>query len=309
MKNYYTKYGEIAGIGEFSIYPDEKLKECMVTKRIEITTEYGVLTPQYEFGEDRRKYTYSMSFFNDGALRRIALHEKSMIKTPLGDMEAELITFYKSGRIKRVFPLNGRISAYWSERDESKLATVDVIETSVGIIRAKIIAYSFYETGELKDLTFWPGQDIKVNTLIGELKLRIGISFYKNGKIKSFEPLLPVKLNTVLGKIEAYDYNANGMNGDVNSIVFSEDGNVNEFITFSKKVTVKDNDGNTIGNFSPVQELDEDGAEICFRGLKFKFEGDTVIINDCFEYDLTECDFDIEDYVKTAQNMCASCGS
>ena len=71
MKKYNTKYGEIKGIGEFYMYPDGKLKECMVHTRIKITTDYGVLTPQYEFGEDRRKYTYSLSLYNDGTLRRI----------------------------------------------------------------------------------------------------------------------------------------------------------------------------------------------------------------------------------------------
>lgn len=307
MKKYNTKYGEIKGVGEFSLYPDGKLKECMVSKEMIIETEYGEFVPQYEFGEDRRKYTYSLSLYNDGTLRRIALHEKNMVKTPHGEMEAELITFYKSGRIKRIFPLNGRISAYWSEMDESNLASIDEIKTSVGIIKAKVIAYSFYETGELKDLTFWPGQNIIVDTPIGELKLRIGISFYKNGAIKSVEPLLPVKLNTALGEVEAYDYNANGMNGDVNSIIFSEDGKVEEFITFSKKVTVKDKSGNNIENFEPVQELDEDGTEISFTGLRFKFEDNTVIINNCFKYNLSEYNFHIEEYIKKAQNMCASC--
>ena len=45
-----------------------------------------------------------------------------MLKLPAGDYQAELITFYEDGNVKRVFPLYGQISAYWSVEEEMEQA-------------------------------------------------------------------------------------------------------------------------------------------------------------------------------------------
>ena len=36
---------------------------------------------------------------------------------------AEQVSFYESGALKRIFPLNGTLSGYWTQEDEAKLAT------------------------------------------------------------------------------------------------------------------------------------------------------------------------------------------
>ena len=286
MKTYNTKYGELKHISEYSLYPDDTLKECMLLEESKLNTDFGVLIPQYEYGDDRRKYVYSISFYQDGTMRRIALHDKTIIKTPVGEMSAELLTFYKSGKIKRVFPLNGRISAYWSEQDEYKLATEDTLNLLIGEIKGKIIAYSFYEDGTLKDITTWPGEKLHIETPIGAVEGRIGIALYEDGSLKSFEPRMPIKIKTPIGEIEAYDVNANGMNGDKNSLEFYVDGNIKEVTTCSMKISLISHDGEVFEVFEPVQEWDEDNVEISFSGLKISFKNNKIMFNDFFEYSI-----------------------
>ncbi len=309
MKKYNTKYGELKHISEYSLYPDDTLKECMLLEESKLNTDIGVLIPQYEYGDDRRKYVYSISFYQDGTMRRIALHDKTIIKTPVGEMSAELLTFYKSGKIKRVFPLNGRISAYWSEQDEYKLATEDTLNLLIGEIKGKIIAYSFYEDGTLKDITTWPGEKLHIETPIGAVEGRIGISLYEDGSLKSFEPRMPIKIKTPIGEIEAYDVNANGMNGDKNSLEFYANGNIKEITTCSMKISLISHDGEVFEIFEPVQEWDEDNVEISFSGLKISFKNNKIMFNDFFEYSIEEYDFVIESYERRVQSMCASCSS
>jgi len=122
MSSYMTQYGEITGISENSTYADNQLMDCVINERVELHTPLGLLTPQYEHSEVRRKHIYSISFFQNGKISRIALNEQTEVKTPVGILPAELITFYESGSMKRLFPLNGQISGYWSEDDEYKLA-------------------------------------------------------------------------------------------------------------------------------------------------------------------------------------------
>ncbi len=309
MEDYPTRYGILHHIGEYSLYSGKSLKECMLLDKVELVTEYGTLIPQYEFEENRRKYIYSVSFYEDGALSRVALNERTRIPAPIGDIEAELITFYKSGKIKRLFPLNGRISAYWDENDEYRLAQEVTVKTAGTLIKTKIIGYSFYENGALKALTFWPRDAVKLDTPIGSIRVRIGVSFYPDGRIKSVEPSLPVLVQTPIGPVKAYDYNANGISGDRNSLVFTADGAVQELVTSVMKVSVRDRTGKLIVVFSPEQEWDEDGLEISFTTLRLSFEDNRVCFNDTSIFDMTDNSFTIEPYTRTAPSMCDDCAS
>jgi hypothetical protein len=309
MKSYPTRYGMLQHISEYSLYPDKSMKECMLMDKVVLTTGHGDLIPQYEFSENRRKYIYSLSLYEDGALRKIALNDKTKIMTPLGSMEAELITFYQSGKLKRLFPLNGRISAYWDEDEEYKLATKEMIELPGQTVSAKIIAYNFYESGTLKSITLWPKEVIKLNSPIGEVRVRIGVSFYENGNLKSMEPSFPLAVQTPIGEIKAFDLNADGISGDRNSVVFSEIGSIQELITSGIKITVQGSEGNTPVEYSPVQDCDEDGIEISFQPLKIVFDQDIVRFNDQDEYKITENSFRIERYHSKAPGMCSDCSS
>jgi hypothetical protein len=307
MESYSTRCGVLHHIGEYSLYADGSMKECMFLGEVELTTEYGSLIPQYEFEDNRRKYIYSLSCYKGGSIRRIALNDKTVIPTPIGKKEAELVMFYQSGKLKRLFPLNGRISAYWDENDEYKLAKEDRIELPCGIIKAKVIAYSFYENGVVRDLTFWPKETIKLVTPLGEIRARIGVSFYQDGSIKSLEPSFPVSVQTPIGRIKAFDYNASGISGDQNSLLFTGTGAVQELITSGMKITIQDREGKTLAVFSPVQDLDEDGLEVSFTALKLAFENNKVCFNASSVYDITEHTFIIEAYHRKVPGMCSDC--
>lgn len=309
MNSYSTSYGLLQNIGEYSLYPDGGMKECMLQEKVELTTNYGELIPQYEFEENRRKYIYSLAFYEDGALRKIALNQRTPVKTPIGIKEAELITFYRSGKLKRLFPLNGRISAYWDENEEYRLAKQDTIELPGQIVKAKVIAYSFYECGALKDITLWPKELVKIKTPVGEIRVRIGLALYMEGSIKSLEPCFPIAVQTPIGEIKAYDYNAIGISGDRNSLVFGEDGSIKELITSGMRITVQGKDGAIPVLYSPEQSLNEDGLEISFRTLKLSFGHDSVCFNDQMEYKICEYTFVIEPYQRTIPGMCDDCSS
>jgi antitoxin component YwqK of YwqJK toxin-antitoxin module len=307
MTSYITQYGEIKGISENSTYPGGSLKDCVIKERVELHTPLGLLTPQYEHSEVRRKHIYSVSFYENGKMSRIALNEQTRMKTPVGILPAELITFYENGNIKRLFPLNGQISGFWSEDDEYTLAGEFSFHFSFGDIKAKIIGIYFYEDGKIQSLTFWPKDIVSIKTPIGEQRVRIGFSLYPDGSIKSFEPAEPIDVMTPAGIINSYDTNANGIAGDKNSINFTEEGKIKSLITTNTKISVTGH--NTVKTYSPAYIRDMDEHEIFFLSLKVSFDNDKVTFNDRDEYLIRENIFVIERYIMPKQNSCSDCSS
>jgi antitoxin component YwqK of YwqJK toxin-antitoxin module len=307
-ETYHTKYGVLQGIENNSTYHSGALKECVVSKKVELATDYGVLIPQYDFSDPRKKNQYAISFYEDGSLRGISLNKATDLMTPIGPMGAERILFYPNGKLKRLFPLNGQLSAYWDEDDEYQLAREEEFEFSFGKVKAKIIAISFYEDGNIKNLTFWPKSLIFIETPVGKILTRIGISLYSNGNIKSLEPAAPVKILTPIGSITAYDDTANGITGDINSLNFTEDGKLKSLVTSDNKITVGNSSGR-ITTYSPEQMNDEDGIEITFLPLIIEFEENTVCFNHGVKHELSANTFTIENYVKSGISECSDCSS
>jgi hypothetical protein len=305
MKTYTSKYGEISGIGSFETYPDGMLKECTVHNKIHLETKYGLLTPQYEYDSVRKKYINSISFYKAGSLSRISLNEQTEVTTSVGAIPAELITFYENGNIKRLFPLNGHLSAYWEEKDEYELAEEYSFNFPFGSFKAKIIAISFYESGEVKDLTLWPKETISILTPLGMQRLRIGFSLYPNGSIKSFEPFLPVEVKTTAGIIKAFDVNASGISGDKNSINFYESGELKSLITSTTKVVVTAFSKGTTCEYSP--EYNSNDSLETFKTLKVEFENNKIRFNDNDEYDIDKYDFITEKVNFSEPRQCSDC--
>lgn len=308
MNSINTNYGTLNDVGNVTLHSNGMVKDCVINEKVELDTPYGVLIPQYEFTSHRNKTGYSASFYENGVLRKISLSDITEIITPIGAMPAELIMFYESGKIKRVFPLNGRLSAYWEENDEYQLAKESSFTLPFGEFKAKIIAVSFYESGEVKDFTFWPKEVIKINTPIGETAVRIGISLYSDGSIKSIEPAYQKMIETPIGALKAYDMNANGISGDSNSLNFTQEGSLKSLITSGNKVSVSDDSG-VVCTYTPEQTMDVDGLEVTFQPLKLSFEENTVIFNDMTAYELNSTQFIMEPYVRTAHSLCSDCAS
>ncbi len=306
MKTFTTRYGILKGVENATLYPDGSLKECSVGEESQLITIYGILTPQYDYGDYRKKHVYSASFYEDGALRRIYLNQQTLVPTPIGKMPAELITLYPGGTIKRIFPLNGQMSGYWDENDEYQLAKEQTLEFPFGTITAKMIAISFYESGKIRDLTLWPKERVILQTPVGKVRTHIGVALYPDGSIKSVEPVYATRIQTPIGAIAAYDINANGISGDRNSLVFHPNGALKSLITSNTIITVL-KDGKPVEKFSPEQIIDEDGEEIYFQTIKLEFFQREVQINGGEGYDFSSHTFLMEPYLRVAQNPCENC--
>ena len=139
MESIQTKYGVLNGISSVEFYPDGSLKECILSALNRLATPYGELIPQYETDGIRRKYVKSLSFHQNGNLKSISFQKATIISTPLGAFPAELVIFYPGGEIKRLFPLNGKLSGFWSEEDEYQLAQEIEFSFSFGFFKQKVI--------------------------------------------------------------------------------------------------------------------------------------------------------------------------
>ncbi|MEL7596806.1 MAG: hypothetical protein AAGU01_01250, partial [Clostridiaceae bacterium] len=189
-----TKYGHIKGIYLMDKYPNGNIRDCVLNKPNIIKTKYGDLVAQYEDNDERRKCTLSMSFYDDGNLKSLSLQEQTKIETSLGVLKAEHITFYRNGNIKRIFPLDGKITGYWGEDDEYSLAEEFNFDFSFVKFKQKIIGISFFENEEPKSITLWPKDKVTIESPIGTVEARIGFSLYPDGKLKSFEPYKPLEI-------------------------------------------------------------------------------------------------------------------
>lgn len=235
----------LKGIISSSTYPSGALKSCIVNQPNMIETAVGDLVPQFsnpEFGERQKKYRSSVDFFENGQIKSIALDQQTLLKTTIGNIKAELVTFYEDGAINRIFPLNGKIDGFWSEANERSMAESFDLELPVGRFSAKVIGIHFYRSGRLKSLTIWPGQRLTLATPLGSIDCRAGFSLYENGSVRSLEPMFPIELPTPVGLIRVFDPEIIGMHADVNSVQFNESGELSSVKTIHTGVRAIGND-------------------------------------------------------------------
>ncbi|EPR12022.1 hypothetical protein [Ruminiclostridium papyrosolvens] len=277
----------LLGIVSAFCFQSGRIKECILCEKNVIKTEYGDLIPKYGEDEVRKKYCHSISFYESGKVKSISLESSTLIKTTLGTFPTELVTFYESGRLKRIFPLNGKLSGYWSQEDEEKLCDEFQFHFPFGSFKTKIIGLCFYESGNLKSMTLWPGETIILRTSQSLLPVRIGFSLYENGKLKSVEPAYEITVSTLIGELTAYNENALGINADCNSLIFSENGEIQSLCTNSSKVAIFEKAGSfeTMEAVVKPDPFEEDVVsivplEISFEGHYVKFKSDKKRIYD-----------------------------
>ncbi len=211
----------------------------MNTMRRVYSTEAGELVAQHSTDDLRRKTLQPVQTYGNGNVKSLPLEERTPVYTPAGIIEAEMVTFHESGKLKRVFPLNGKLSGYWSQEDEGKLADPLTFDSPAGPLTAKVISLCFYEDGTLRSMTLWPDETLSVQTPAGVIKTRIGASFSRDGHLRSLEPAEPTPLDTPVGRITAYDSDAVGINGDSNSLVFDDQGQVAAVSTTLSMITAR----------------------------------------------------------------------
>ncbi len=268
--------GSLTGVVRTVALGGGAVQHCTLDKRNEINTRCGVLVPRYGEMNVRRRNNSSMSFYENGAVKRIALEQQTLVVTPLGKKPAELVTFYQSGALKRFFPLDGQISGYWSEQDEEGLLETLNLTLPSGELRAKIIGCCFYENGAVRSLTLWPTQTVQVDAGFGLVDVRHGLSFYKNGKLQSLEPARETAVLTPAGILKAYDASAVGVHGDVNSLVFDERGHVAALTVPGTVFKAFCDDGRT-ETIAPLSVTDPlDNESVIEQPVKVSFSGDSV---------------------------------
>ncbi|MEY8351726.1 hypothetical protein AALB39_00055 [Lachnospiraceae bacterium 54-53] len=226
------KYG-LKGVVIGATYPSGGMKSCRLAQYNEIRVRNQVFVPRYKKPDERKKDNKALAFYENGCIKSIALEERTEVMTSLGVFRAELVTFYENGEIDSLFPLNGQIGFGWSEEDEEKLLEENHFTFPFTRFTEKVIGLRFYPGGKLKSLILWPGKRISIETALGEFPARIGFRLYENGTLESFEPAVPIEINSRIGTIVAFDQNALGIDADYNSVNFYPDGSLKSVKTNS----------------------------------------------------------------------------
>lgn len=210
-----------------------------------LSTKYGTFIPQFTANDLRQKEILPITYHDNGIVKSLPLEEQTMVSTSVGDIPAELMSFHENGSLNRIFPLNGKLSGYWGQDDEAALAKPVALNTPAGIIDARIIGVSFYDNEAIRSVTLWPGEVVSISTSAGFFETRIGICFTPDGEIKSLEPAKPTPVETLAGEITAYDPDAVGVNGDDNSLVFDNNGDITRVTTTLSKLKAVHPNGST----------------------------------------------------------------
>jgi hypothetical protein len=217
--------GVFAGVDSYVCYPSGELEGVKLSEKNMLVTHVGELIPFYT-ETHRRKNKFSVEFHKNGMIKAVALNEIQEIETPIGEFPAELVIFYETGELKRFFPLDGKISGMWSEKEEKALTIPLTFEFPFTSFTALINGIAFYKSGEIRSITLYPGERIPISTEYGEIPTRNGFSLYESGKLESLEPAIPFLIQTPNGPHRAFNPNAIGVNADVNSLVFDEEGKI-----------------------------------------------------------------------------------
>jgi hypothetical protein len=285
-----AKYGSLTGVTFSETYENGVLKGCAFNQANHIKTPLGTLIPNHGASTLRNREGLSLEFFRNGQIKSIDLEEATEVATSLGMISAERLSFYESGRLHRLFPLNGRISGYWTENDEYALSTPISFDLPVGSFTARVISLCFYESGALKSLTLWPQEIIEIKSPDGLVKARFGFSLFEDGTLKSFEPAQPEPIDTPVGIILAYDCHAHGINCDQNSVTYGQDGTISSLLTSNSGLMVTTSDSTQLiqplmkpGQIDPEVMIPEP-MTLLFHEQRLEIVQDTVMTVDLTQH-------------------------
>ena len=305
-----TAYGVFGGVTSYDKYETGELRSVRLDAMNMVLTHAGELVPAYTETE-RRKFKPSVLFYRSGMIKAVSLEDQQEVETPIGEFPAELITFYESGEVKRIFPLDGKLSGFWSEEDERELQIPFHFDLGFCTFTARINCVNFFRDGAIRSVTLYPEESIQVATKFGEIKVRNGFSLYQSGELESVEPTLPVAIRTPIGTITAYDSEAVGLSADSNSLVFDQAGNLVSLVTTMNRIGVQTEDDRFLwyapSVFSPSPE---EKTEV-LRGLRLDFTERGVRINGEEEFLLSGTGFTILPFQSGATSCsptdCANC--
>ena len=192
----------------------------------EIKTRYGTFIPYSGEAELRKKNKEPVTYHENGEIASIYFEEIRKVNTPLGEIDAEYLTFYPDGTLKRLFPSYGQISGYWTEEDEYSIAPEAEIALCGRTFRVHPLCIAFYPSGKVKSFTIWNRDTVTVDTKYGEVETNFGFDLREDGKLKSIEPVFGTKLETKKGVIYPFDTDNYRLSAENNSLVFDEKGDI-----------------------------------------------------------------------------------
>jgi len=302
-----TPYGTLHGIIRHSTFANGYLDTVMINEASPLDLGFASLMPLYEITDQGRRSETPILFHTNGKLKSIPLQSRSLIKTSIGILPAELVTFYSSGELKRLFPSAGKLSGYWTEEMEAEEAPVCEWSTNHGSFSGNVISFQFYPSGSLQSITFWPDERQLFPTPVGDAEVRTGISFFESGAVQSIEPASPQPVSTPVGIIQAFESHPLGVTGDSNSLKWDESGRVHSLTTMNTAITVHKS-GMVPKEYRPavVTSFCEE-ADTELRGLHVAFTADTVRFGGSAEdeYLLAECTFSTKNLPFRAQVCCS----
>jgi hypothetical protein len=308
MTSFNTIYGELQGVEFRTLFSNGKTDGCLVRQENILKTPYGELIPQYEAEDMGRRHLKPFYFYKNGSIKSVPLQTQTLIRTPVGVIPAELVTFHESGSIKRIFPLDGKLSGFWTAKNEFARAEMITIDSPLGSLSAKFIGLQFFESGALKSLTLWPGESLAIDTPVGSIRIRTGIAFYENGAVRSLEPAGIVRVETPAGTMTAYDNDPQGIHGDLNSLEFSPEGGIMALKTVTEEITVIDQLGNP-HFFAPWLKDNPCGSERkVVVPLKVRFSKGRIIFDDRQEsFSMEQCRTEVRLFDRKAGDPGYSC--
>lgn len=206
----------------------------------QVKTNYGYFTPCSDASDLRKKYRLPVEYYPDGTVRSVYLQDISEVTLPSGTYQAEFMTFYEDGSIKRLFPLYGQLSSYWGVEDEAKDAPEYVFTINKEQYKLRPQCIFFYPSGKIRSITLWPDDLITVATSLGPVKTALGIEMYEDGSIRSIEPSYGTVFSTCYGDIKPFIIRKHMMHAENASTVFSGTGELQSTATLSTSVTVND---------------------------------------------------------------------
>ena len=203
-----------------------------------VKTRYGTFTACSDASDLRKKYRAPVEYHPDGSLKSIYLQDAEEVTLPAGRFQAELMTFYEDGSIKRLFPLYGKLSSYWDVEDEIKDAPEYVFSVNGRELKIRPQCIYFYPSGKIRSITLWPGDTISVDTSIGPVTSKLGVEIYEDGKIRSIEPVFGTSFATCYGEAKPFMIRKHMLHAEDASLRFDEEGNLISFATLQTKVEV-----------------------------------------------------------------------
>lgn len=272
-------FGILGGVSSVRKSLSGALQAVSLTENNVIVTHAGELYAAYT-QTPRRKHKPSVEFYENGLVKAVALENQQDVLTPVGEMPAELVTFYESGELHRVFPVDGQVSGFWTEEEEREMNVPLTFDFGFSVFTAMLSSLCFYKSGAIKSVTLYPGEIITVKTPLGSFSVRHGFSLYETGELRSFEPAVPVHIQTPVGMLTAFDTMSVGVSADHNSVTLSDDGRVIGVKTGANRIMAQTGDG-PVRWHAPVQKPHPCSDELPFyQPLELAFEDETATITD-----------------------------